>query len=53
MKSEETISKDALRELVEEWRYEYEQPAGSTGRLEVAQAFEKCADELEEVLEDG
>jgi len=41
-----------FRALVEEWRYEYELPAGSSGYLEVAKAYEKCVDELQAVIED-
>ena len=43
---------DELTELVEEWRHEYEMPAGTGGHLEVAKAFEKCGNELEELVEE-
>jgi len=41
-----------LRELVDQWRYEREQQAGSAGYVEVAKAYEECADELEELIDD-
>jgi hypothetical protein len=44
--------REALESLVETWRYEYEQQAGSAGHTNMAKAFETCADELEEVLDD-
>jgi len=40
-----------LKELVDEWRYGYEMAAGTEGHLEVAKAFEKCGNELEELVE--
>jgi hypothetical protein len=44
--------REALEALVETWRYEYEQQAGSAGHTNMAKAFETCADELEEVLDE-
>jgi len=45
-------SNDELRALVGEWRYEHELPAGQQGANQVADAFKKCADELEALLDD-
>ena len=50
MSDEQTTREQQLRELVDEWRYKYAQAAGSNGYLREAQAFEKCADDLEEAL---
>lgn len=46
-----TLRED-VRELAERWRYEDEQAAGSGGYKTVAEAYEQCADELEELIED-
>ena len=49
---EDMVDVRDLRELVESWRYENAVPAGQQGAYQVADAFEKCADEVEELLED-
>lgn len=41
-----------LRELIDEWRYGNELPAGSAGETGVAKAFEQCANDLEGVIEE-
>ncbi len=50
--NEPSVPVKELRALIEEWRYAYEQSAGSSGHLEVAKAFDKCSNELEAVIED-
>lgn len=45
------VPADVLELLVEEWRYEYELPAGAGGHTDVARAYEQCANELEAVME--
>lgn len=42
-----------LRELAEDWRWEHAQKAGQQGAVQVAEAFERCADDLEELIEGG
>lgn len=46
------IEAPKLRELIEEWRWENAQPAGQQGAYQVAEAFEKCANQLEALLDD-
>lgn len=49
---ENAVSVNDLQELVDSWRYENAQPARQQGAYQVAEAFEKCADELEELIND-
>lgn len=46
-----TETDDEIQELLDRWRFEYAQAAGSGGYHQTARAFEKCADELEEIVE--
>lgn len=44
------IDKGELLQLVGEWRYDRAQRAGSAGYDKAAEAYEECANELEELI---